>query len=112
MRALALCTAAALVMAAGPSLAAGANLKSGPNSGQVTVHLGDLDLGATDGARAAVGRLARAAAEACAQQADVSPGLLRLSDAYRRCRIATLQTAVSKIHTSAMATAAVQLARR
>jgi hypothetical protein len=35
----------------------------------------------------------------------VSPDLIRLSDAYQRCRSAALEAAVSQIHTTAVAEA-------
>jgi UrcA family protein len=94
MRALAIFAAAAAVLAAAPAFAAGPEL----TAGQVTVRLGDLDLATSDGAHTAIARLARAAADACA--AGETPALIRMSDAYQRCRAQTLETAAARIHTS------------
>jgi len=98
MRTLAILAAAATVLTAAPALAAG----SEATAHQVTVRLADLDLATTSGAHAAVARLSRAAGEACGEQAGVSPSLVRLSDAFQRCRWAALETAVAKIHTTAV----------
>ena len=93
MRIPAIFTAAAIALAGAPASAAGV--------GQVTVRLGDLDLATPDGAHTAIARLARAAADACA--AGHTPALIRMSDAYQRCRAQTLETAAAQIHTSAAA---------
>jgi UrcA family protein len=95
MRITALFTAAAIVLTAAPALAAG--------QGRVTVRLGDLDLTTPAGAHAAMGRLARAAADVCADGA--TPALIRMSDAYQRCRADTLASATARIRTPASAAA-------
>jgi UrcA family protein len=116
MRPVAIFTAAAIILAAAPAFAAGPDR---PDTGQVTVRLGDLDLNTAPGAHTAITRLARAAAEACGDQPGVSPDLIRLSDTYQRCRSATLEAAVVRINTAAVDVAfaeahgrAVRLARR
>jgi len=95
MRITALFTAAAIALAAAPALAAG--------QGQVTVRLADLDLTTPAGAHTAIARLAQAAADVCTDGA--TPALIRMSDAYQRCRAATLAAAAARIRTPAAAAA-------
>jgi UrcA family protein len=99
MRALAIVASATVVaLASGPALAAGPE----PTTAQVSVRLGDLDLNTARDAHAAIARLTRAASEACGEQPGVSPDLIRLSDAFHRCRATTLATAVTQINTAAI----------
>jgi UrcA family protein len=95
MRTLAPLAAAIATLVAAPAFAA--DHLAADHSGQVTVRLADLDLTTAGGARTALARLRRAAAEACGDQPTGTPELIRLSNAYQRCRIQTLETAVSNV---------------
>jgi len=96
MRTLATLAAAIATLVAAPALAAD-HFSAERNTGQVTVRLADLNLSTTGGARTALARLRRAAAEACGEQSTASPELIRFSGAFQRCRADALETAVSSL---------------
>jgi UrcA family protein len=101
MRILPLILAASVGLTAAPAFAAG-DLDAGRVTRQATVKLGDLDLATPTGARVAIRRLTRAADAVCGGGTGME--LLRQSAAFQRCRAATLETAVRKIDTPAVAT--------
>jgi UrcA family protein len=86
----------AAVMAAAPAVAQDIT-GQGRVTRQVTVRMSDLDLTTAAGGRAAVGRIARAAGEACGGQPSFQPDLITLSSAYRRCRADAMAVAVAKV---------------
>jgi UrcA family protein len=86
----------AAVMAAAPAVAQDI-AAPGRVTRQVAVRMSDLDLTTAAGGRTAVGRIARAAGEACGGQPSVQPDLITLSSAYRRCRADAIAAAVAKL---------------
>jgi UrcA family protein len=96
MRTLATFAAAIATLVAAPAFAAD-HVSAERNTGQVTVRLADLDLTTAGGQHTALGRLRRAAAEACGDQPTGTPDLIRFSGAFQRCRAQTLETAASNL---------------